>query len=297
MKPSRSLDRLAISLMLICCASWGVQQVLAKLALAEVPPISQAAIRSLGGGLIVGAFALSRQRGLFARDGTLWPGMAAGVLFALEFLFLFIGLQWTSASHAILFIYTAPFFVALGAAFLLPHERLRAAQWLGLALSFVGVAIALGTSTQIGPKALLGDLFTLVAGALWASTTLIVKGTSLHAAPATKILLYQLAVSAVFLVAAAIFAGERLPAHLTLIPALSVLYQVVWVAGVTFLLWFWLLRQYHSGELSSFTFLTPLMGVLAGHFILGDRLDLGLILAVTLVLCGIFLVNRPTKER
>src|SRR5580693_4227680 len=103
MKTARSLDRVAISLILMCCVSWGVQQVLAKLALAEVPPISQAAIRSLGGTLIVGTYALARERGIFTRDATLWPGILAGTLFALEFLFLFMGLQWTTASHAILF--------------------------------------------------------------------------------------------------------------------------------------------------------------------------------------------------
>jgi drug/metabolite transporter (DMT)-like permease len=295
MTPARSLDRLAVSLILMCCLSWGIQQVLAKLALAEVPPISQAAIRSLGGAVIVGTVALWGERGIFTRDGTLWPGIAAGTLFALEFLFLFIGLQWTSASHAILFLYTAPFFVALGAAFLLPNERLRPAQWAGLALSFIGVALALGTSTQMGMQALFGDLLTLAAGALWGATTVIVKGTRLRFAPATKILLYQLFVSSLFLVVAAVLAGESLPTKLTFVPAISVIYQVVWVAGVTFLVWFWLLRQYHSGELSSFTFLTPLMGVLAGHFLLGDRLDLGLILAVALVLGGIVLVNRPAK--
>jgi drug/metabolite transporter (DMT)-like permease len=295
MQPARSLDRLAVSLMLMCCLSWGVQQVLAKLALVEVPPISQAAIRSLGGAVIIGAVALWRERGIFVRDATLWPGVLAGTLFALEFLFLFIGLQWTSASHAILFLYTAPFFVALGAAFLLPNERLRPAKWLGLALSFIGVGLALGTSTQEGPKALFGDLLTLLAGALWGATTVLVKGTGLRFAPATKILLYQLSVSAVFLVAAAVIGGERLPTQLSFVPAISVIYQVVWIAGVTFLVWFWLLRQYHSGELSSFTFLTPLMGVLAGHFLLGDRLDFGLVLAVALVLGGIVLVNRPSK--
>jgi len=295
MKPARSLDRLAVSLMLLCCLSWGVQQVLAKLALAEVPPISQAAIRSLGGALIIGAFALWREPGIFVRDATLWPGMAAGALFAVEFLCLFVGLQWTSASHAILFLYTAPFFVALGAAFLLPLERLRPAQWVGLALSFGGVALALGISTQLGLKPFLGDLLSLGAGAFWGATTLIIKGTVLRTAPATKILLYQLGVSAIFLMAAAFWAGESLPAELSLVPALSIAYQVLWVAGVTFLIWFWLLRQYHAGELSSFTFLTPLMGVLAGHFMLGDRLDLGLVLAVALVLGGIILVNRPAK--
>ncbi|SEE56240.1 Permease of the drug/metabolite transporter (DMT) superfamily [Rhizobiales bacterium GAS188] len=291
----RSLDRLAISLMMLCCVSWGVQQVLAKLALAEVAPIWQAAIRSVGGTIIVGAWALWREPGIFRRDASLWPGIATGVIFALEFLALFIGLQWTSASHAALFLYTAPFFVALGAAFLLPQERLRPGQWLGLALSFAGVALALGVSTQLGMMPLIGDLLTLAAGACWAGTTLFVKTTSLRTVPATKVLLYQLFVSAVLLVFAALITGEAFPTKLSFVPAASLLYQMIWIAGFTYLVWFWLLRSYHSGEMSSFTFVTPLMGVLAGHFLLGDSMEPGLILAVALVLGGIALVNRPNK--
>ncbi|SED90363.1 Permease of the drug/metabolite transporter (DMT) superfamily [Rhizobiales bacterium GAS191] len=291
----RSLDRLAVSLMMLCCVSWGVQQVLAKLALAEVAPIWQAAIRSVGGTIIVGAWALWREPGIFRRDASFWPGIATGVIFALEFLALFIGLQWTSASHAALFLYTAPFFVALGAAFLLPQERLRSGQWLGLALSFAGVALALGVSTQLGMMPLIGDLLTLAAGACWAGTTLFVKTTSLRTVPATKVLLYQLFVSAVLLVFAALITGETFPTKLSFVPAASLLYQMIWIAGFTYLVWFWLLRSYHSGEMSSFTFVTPLMGVLAGHFLLGDSMEPGLILAVALVLGGIALVNRPNK--
>ena len=219
--------------------------------------------------------------------------IAAGVLFALEFLALFIGLQWTSASHAALFLYTAPFFVALGAAYLLPQERLRASQWLGLALSFVGVAIALGVSTQQGMTPVLGDLLTLAAGAFWGMVTLSVKATRLSTAPAAKVLLYQLAVSAVLLAFAAFMMGESLPMRVSFVPAASLLYQTIRVAGVTYLIWYWLLRQYHAGEMSSFTFVTPLIGVFAGHFLLGDAMESGLVLAVALVLGGIILVNRP----
>ena len=291
----RSLDRLAIALMLLYCLSWGVQQVLAKLALAELTPIWQAAIRSAGGTLVVGAWALWREPSIFRRDQSFWPGIAIGVIFALEFLALFVGLQWTSASHAALFLYTAPFFVALGAAFLLPQERLRRGQWLGLAFSFVGVALALGVSTQNGVTPLIGDLLTLAAGACWAATTLLAKATKLRSLPATKVLLYQLVVSTLLLSIAALVVGEPFPTHLSFVPAASLLYQIIWIAGFTYLVWFWLLRSYHAGEMSSFTFVTPLVGVLAGHFLLGDSLDAGLIIAVALVLIGIGLVNRPAK--
>lgn len=152
--------------------------------------------------------------------------------------------------------------------------------------------MALRVSTEHGLMPLIGDLLSLAAGAFWAATTVLVKATTLRFAPATKVLLYQLVISAVLLVMAALLAGERLPSALSFLPAVSLIYQVFWIAGVTFLVWFWLLRQYHAGELSAFTFLTPLVGVLAGHFLLGDALEAGLVLAVALVLGGIILVNR-----
>jgi drug/metabolite transporter (DMT)-like permease len=292
-RSARPLDRGAMLLLVLLCASWGVQQVLVKLALAEVPPITQAAIRSVGGTLLIGAWAWWREPRIFRHDHTFWPGVIAGALFAAEFLVLFVGLQWTSASHAVVYIYTAPFFVALGAVLVLPGERLVAVQWLGLVLSFVGVAIALGFSTGGQDSSLLGDLFTLAGGAFWGATTVLIKATSLRSAPATKVLLYQLVVSGILLVAAAVAVGEKLPTTLSLLALSSLAYQAIWVAGFTFLAWFWLLRLYHSGEMSAFTFLTPVIGVLAGHFILGDRLDGGFLFAVVLVTAGIVLVNWP----
>jgi drug/metabolite transporter (DMT)-like permease len=138
-----------------------------------------------------------------------------------------------------------------------------------------------------------GDVLTLLAGAFWGALTLIVKATRLRSAPAAKVLLYQLFVSAVLLALAALVSGESLPMKLSFVPAASLLYQMIWVAGFTYLVWYWLLARYHSGEMSAFTFVTPLMGVLAGHFLLGDAMEPGLILAVALVLGGIVLVNRP----
>ena len=78
------------------------------------------------------AWSWCRGIALFKRDGTLIAGIVVGVLFAAEFLMIFPAMVYTSASRASLFIYTAPFFVALGARGLLPDEHLSARQWLGL---------------------------------------------------------------------------------------------------------------------------------------------------------------------
>ena len=289
----RPLTPGAVALMLMLCLSWGFNQIAVKLALPDIPPMLQATIRSSGA--LVVLFLIARLRGvkLFERDGTLRAGLFAGLLFGLEFVLIYRGLLLTSASRAVVFLYTAPFFVALGSYQFL-GERLRASQWGGLALCFTGVALAIGVpQADVDASVLLGDLLIVGGGALWAATTLLVKATPLLRAPPEKALGYQVALSVPILGFAAWISGETLtrvpgPLALTLMA-----YQSVWVVGLTFLIWFALVKTYSASKLSAFTFITPLFGVVASYFILHDTLTLAFGAAALLVIAGLYLVNRP----
>jgi drug/metabolite transporter (DMT)-like permease len=298
------LDRRATLLMLVFCLSLGINQVTVKIALPEIAPLVQAALRSGGATIVLGFFALASDRSFLKKDETFWPGIAVGLIFALEFIALYLGLQWTSASHAILFLYTAPFFVALSLLMFFPEERLRIVQWGGMILAFTGVACALGSSwlgsslsgsPAIDQTLLIGDLFCLAAGALWAATTLGVKATKLRFASALTVLLYQLGVSTVVIAAAAALHGEPWPHNVSPAALASMSYQTIWVVCVSFLSWFWLLRRYRAGELSAFTFLTPVIGVFAGWLWLGEALSLGFLSALCLVVAGIVLVTWQSR--
>ncbi len=291
----RHLDRTGILVVVFLCASWGLNQVTAKIAMVDISPMMQATLRSLGGTIVLGAWALWRDPDLFRRDGTLWPGIASGIAFGAEFVALFIGLQFTTASHAILFLYSAPFVVALVLPWMTPSERLTRLQWIGLGLSFVGVAVALRVSTSSRDQ-LIGDTLCLIAGVLWGATTLIMKGTKLRFVRPEKTLLYQLAISVFVLGGFAILRDEHLPTQISTLTAIAFAYQTLWVVCLTFVLWFWMVKTYRAGELSAFTFLTPLFGAAAGHFILGDEITLGFAAAVALVAVGILMVNWPTKQ-
>jgi drug/metabolite transporter (DMT)-like permease len=220
----------------------------------------------------------------------------AGVLFSFEFILIYRGLQLTSASRAVVFLYTAPFFVALGAYRFL-GERLRAVQWGGLALSFAGVAFAIGVpQPDVDATVLKGDLMIVGSAVLWAGTTLVVKATPLLKAPAEKSLGYQVALSIPILGIAAWISGEgilRVPSGLTII---LMAWQSIWVVGLTFLLWFGLVKSYSASKLSAFTFITPLFGVAAGYFIMHDALTLAFGAAALLVIAGLYLVNRPNPR-
>jgi drug/metabolite transporter (DMT)-like permease len=295
MQPSagRPLSAGAIALMLMLCLSWGFNQVAVKLVLPDVPPMLQALIRSVGALPVLLMIGWWRGVKFFQRDGTLWPGLAAGIIFGIEFVLIYRGLLLTSASRAVVFLYTAPFFVALGSYSFL-GERLRASQWGGLALSFAGVALAIGVpQANVDADVLLGDLLIVAGGALWAATTLLIKATALLKAPAEKGLGYQVAISIPILAFAAWVSGERLT-HMPGPLSLSLLaYQSFWVVGLTFLLWFALIKTYSASKLSAFTFITPLFGVVASYFILHDTLTITFGVAALLVIAGLYLVNRP----
>ena len=191
------LDGLAVGILLMCCMFWGFQQVLVKATVAELPPVFQSAVRGVGATLLLWLWCQRRGVRLFDRDGSLWAGLLVGCLFAVEFAFIYIGLQHTSASRLTVFLYTSPFWVAALLPFFIRTERLRPLQWLGMACAFAAVVFALREG--FGGGGAMGDLMGLAAGALWGLTTVAIRAANLTRLAAEKLLFYQLAVSTMVL--------------------------------------------------------------------------------------------------
>lgn len=292
------LDGLAIGLMTILCLTWGIQQVVIKIAAEFVPPLLQAGIRSAGATIAVLAWMLWRRVPLLNRDGSLVPGLWAGILFGAEFALIFYGLTLTTASRGAILIYTAPFWVALGSHIFVPGERIRMIQLGGLVLAFLGVLLTFAGRLQTPqPQELLGDALMVGAAILWAATTVLIKASKLRIVSPYKTLLYQLAVSGVVLLFGAALAGESfvIPVTPFVIGALG--FQILAVASVSYLAWFWLMTRYPVSRLSAFSFLTPIFGVLCGALYLDEQLSATLLLALGLVAMGIYLVNSPQQQR
>jgi drug/metabolite transporter (DMT)-like permease len=291
---SRPLDATAIAVTIGLCLSWGFNNVAIKLAIHDIPPLIQTSARSLVAALLVGAWTQARGIPLFKRDGTLRAGILAGVLFALEFMLIYRGLVWTTATRGVLFLYLAPFFVVIGSRWLVPGDHFHLSQWLGLLLSFVGIVIAFGLPTPAADsRQVLGDLMLVGGAAAWAATTLTIKASALNRISAEKTLLYQLVVSAPLLGLGAIVFGERITATPSAVALGAFAYQTIYVVSITFTIWFVLVVRYSAARLSVFTFLAPLFGVAAGHLVLGEPLTPAFAVAVALVAAGLLLVNRP----
>ena len=294
------LDGVAVSCLLLCCALWGLNHVATKVALAEVPPLLQASARSFGAAALVLVWARLRGIPIFDSDRTLASGLLAGVLFAAEFGCIFVGLQFTTASRMVVFIYLAPFVVALGMPFISAVERLSALRLAGLLGAFAGPASAFAEgfhAPAAGAQQWRGDAFGVAAAVLWGATTLTIRATPLTTARPEKTLLYQLGISGVLLGSGSWLAGEPFPARLTSVSLAPLAFQTVIVTFASYLLWFWLVRNYPATPLASFTLLTPICGLLAGAALLGEPITTRLVVALVAVATGIAVVNRPIRSQ
>jgi len=287
------LDPRATTILVACCAFWGLQQILIKTTVAEVPPMWQASIRMAGAVVLLMLWCRARGVKLFEGDGTLWSGLLVGALFAGEFVCIYIGLQHTTASRLTVFVYTAPFTVALLLPRFVPTERLRGIQWVGLVIAFIGVVVAFAESFGHASRSQLqGDVLALLAGLLWGLTTLAIRTTRLATASAEKTLFYQIGVTAAVTPLLSLAFNEAWRISYSGYAWFSIALQTVVGAFATYLAWMWLVRHYPATRISSFTFLTPLFALVFGVVLLKEPLTLQLVLALIGVGVGILLVNR-----
>lgn len=289
------LDSLAITLLVVCCAFWGFQQILIKTTVAEVPPLWQATIRFWGATLLLWLWCRARGVALFERDGTLWPGLLAGLLFAGEFAGIYLGLQYTSASRLTVFLYTSPFVVALLLPRVVHTETLRRIQWVGLTIAFAAVALAFSegfihTSPVAGQWR--GDALGLAAGMLWGLTTLTLRATKLATASAEKTLFFQVGVTALVAPLISLALGETWRLDYSTAAWTSIGLQTAVGAFASYLTWMWMLRHYPATQMSTFTFLTPVFALVFGVALLGEPLTWQLVVALLGVATGIVLVSK-----
>jgi len=286
----RALDLKAAIIVLVLCLIWGAQQVVMKAVAPDVAPTMQLAIRFAGAAVFFGVWVFVREGREALSDGTLRSGLLLGSMFSLEFVFLGEALAHTTAAHAIVFLYSAPIFTALGLQFL-PEERLRRLQWAGISVAFLGIVVAfLGRSDRSTSQLVGGDLLALLGGVSWGLTNVVLRRGRVGYSSTQKTIFYQVGMAAVLLLAFAAKTGQA-GVVLSLRAVLALLFQTVVISIASYLAWFWLLRHYLASRLMLLSLLTPIFGVALGALLLREAVDLRFGLGALLVLVGILSVN------
>lgn len=283
-----------MGLMIFFCAILGMQQIVIKLAAPDMSPMLQIALRSGMAALLIALYLVWRELPLLPGKGQRLFGLVAGLLFTLEYLFVAEGLRFTTASHMVTMLYTAPAFAALGLHFLVREERLHPLQWLGILIAFLGVTIAFyeknGSLRHISANSMLfGDLLGILAGLSWGVTTVILR-TKLSETPATQAAFIQLLTCCCLLLPTTLLLGQ-FTFSLTTIVWASLFFQTLLVCVIGMLLWFWMLTVYPASQLGALSFLTPVFGIVFGVVLLAEPLEAQFILGAAMVLVGISLVS------
>jgi drug/metabolite transporter (DMT)-like permease len=296
MAAQRSLDTRAMVLQVALCALWALGQIAIKSVSDQISPLFHAGIRSLGATCVLLLWMNWRGIKVWQNDGTLGLGVLVGVLFGLEFLFLFQGFMLTTAARGTLMLYTSSFFVAIGSHFFIPNQRLSLRRVLGLVCAFLGVALAFSDKLLLGASGMTdtirGDALCLIAAVFLGATTVIIKATKLRSVEPERNILYQLAVSAVVLLVGAMLMTEKGITQPTPYLWGVLAFGIFIIASASYLAWFWLISNYDATTLHAFTFLTPLFGIFLSAMLLGEVITPALGVATVLVATGIYLVNR-----
>ncbi|MCG6877669.1 MAG: DMT family transporter [Deltaproteobacteria bacterium] len=285
-----TLDLKAVLLLTGLCLLWGFNAVAIKVSNEGIAPVFCAGLRSAIAFMALAIWMKVKKLPLFPSN--LLDGLVVGLLFGIEFACLYASLLFTTASSAWILLYATPFFHALGAHFFLKGDRLTTYKTTGLILAFIGIVVLL--SKDIGLPtwtALTGDLLAFAAAALWALTTIYIKRRLVGSVSFYHTLFYQMLFSIPVLFLISILIKEPPVYYLSSVIVLSVLFQGIIVAFISYLLWFYLVHEYPVSRLSAFTFLTPVFSTVSCVVLLHEPLTWKLSLSLILVSLGIYVVN------
>ncbi|MEL6645054.1 MAG: DMT family transporter [Pseudomonadota bacterium] len=286
------LDVFGIVSLVALSALLGFNQVVIKVVNEGLQPVFFAGLRSAGATLCLAGWMWFRGISLWPRDGTWRAGFLIGLVFAAEFVFLFLALDLTTVSRTSVIFYSMPLWMAIGAHYLLPGQQITPLKAVGLGLAFAGVAVAILSRSDSGEGSLIGDLCALGGALGWAGSGLMARATVLRDETPEMQLFWQVAVSAPILLLVAVFFGpfvrDLAPIHLW-----GLAFQIVVVVSAAFVFWLWLLSIYPPASVAAYGFLGPIFGVAFGWLMLGEEVGGSILGALALVAGGLYLINHP----
>jgi drug/metabolite transporter (DMT)-like permease len=274
---------------------WGGNVVAIKVGLAGLPPLGMAALRFLLAALVLAAW--MRAQGIPFRPENrqeVLHHVLNGVAFATQIALFYMGVKFTSASHASVLINSNPFFVLLLAHFFVEGDRLTGPKLTGLSLAFVGVVFLF--AEQLSGGGWMGNALVVLSAALLGGRIVYVKRLIATIEP-SHVVFWQMVVGVPLFLLGNVAVEAGRPWVFSLPIVLAVLFQGIVIGGFCFLASTILLQRHNPSALSVFSFIIPLSGVALSHLILGDPLTANLLTSASLVALGIILVHRAPVAR
>jgi drug/metabolite transporter (DMT)-like permease len=292
----RHVDVEAATLVTLLAFLWAGNPIAIKIGLADAPPIRQAWMRFVLGGVTVLLWAWAIRTPLRIHRHEVRPLLILGVIFTVQIALLNLGVNYTSAGHVSVLLNAYPIYTVLLAHFFVPGDRLSGGRAVGVAIAYVGIVLLFSREFSLRSDFFPGDLMASGSAFLLGVRTIYLNRAVQRIEP-VKLLLAQVAFSVpCYLLASSLFEAAH-PYRWTWSLALALSFQGCIVAGFNFILNLHLLRTYKPSGLAAYFLATPLFGVLLSWLVLGEAVTIRLMVSAILVVGGIALASRPPRDR
>ena len=272
----------------------GINHVVIKIVNVGLNPIFFAGIRSFIAFLFIIIWMKFIRKPIVFNKQNIIICLIAGLVFALEFLFLFLALDFTSVSRNSIIYYSMPLWLTILLFFTKNKEKLSFIKLLGLILAFSGVVISVSKNDSgliINSSSLFGDFLAFLAALFWALLIIIAKNSNFNKEMPEMQLLWMVMVSGPILICFSFFIEDPIR-DFQIIHIWGLLFQSIVVVAGGFLFWLWLLSKYPASGVASFSFLTPIFTIFFGWLILSEVMTPDFIFAAFLVITGLILINK-----
>ncbi len=295
--PASKRSPLIIGVALFYILLWSSAFIATKVGVTHSPPLSLLAVRFLSAALVMALLALIFRIPL-PKGQSAWGRL---VVFGLLNSGIYLGcnyeaLRYLSAGMGSIIAATNPLLLTLVAPFVL-RERLTWWKVLGLLLGFGGVLFVmvarLNSNSQLDTPG--GMLVSFIGTACLVGATIFYKRypPREHAFVVNAV---QLGAAGLALIVPALLFEHPEQVHIDMPLVESFLYLVLVISVGASLIWFWLLKQGEASVVSSYYFLTPIMGLALAALLLGEPFGLRDAIGLVAVAVGIALINRPMKR-
>ena len=272
----------------------GINHVVIKIVNVGLNPIFFAGIRSFIAFLFIIIWMKFTRKPIVFNKKNTKICLIAGLFFALEFLFLFLALDFTSVSRNSIIYYSMPLWLTILLFFTKNKEKLSYIKLLGLILAFSGVVISVSkndTGIIINSSSLFGDFLAFLAALFWALLIIIAKNSNFNKETPEMQLLWMVMISGPILICFSFFVEDPIR-DFQIIHIWGLLFQSIVVVAGGFLFWLWLLSKYPASGVASFSFLTPIFTIFFGWLILSEVMTPDFLFAAFLVITGLIFINK-----
>ena len=291
----RHIDAKAATLVTLLAFLWAGNPIAIKIGLADAPPIRQAWMRFVLGGLTVLLWAWASRMPLWIHRHEIRPLLILGGLFTVQIALMNLGVNYTTAGHVSILLNSHPVYAVVLAHFFVPGDRLSASGAVGVAIAYAGIVLLFSRGFSLKSYFLAGDLMTSGSAFLLGARTIYLNRAVQRIEP-VKLLLAQVAFSVpCYLLGSLLFEAAH-PYRWTWSLALALSFQGFVVAGFNFIVNLKLLKTYKPSGLAAYYLATPLFGVLQSWLVLREAVTIRLLVSAILVMGGIALVSRRSRK-